>query len=165
MQDALSHWKKIIDRLSLGWDCLAEYQHNLSHREDIQELLDSICLESTITKEIQDEIDNLDYKFKRITEYSDLCVWDCGPKFIYCGENNIELLPLSDYDKVKYWYYYRWQPDCPYSWKGNNAITYQKEIYGLDFANMSYEQLIATIKEYVSRCDEMINACEMKPKR
>jgi hypothetical protein len=136
--------------------CIEEYTNDLSYRESLQDLLDEFSSENTLPKEIEEEVAKIDSEFISVTEKSDLCVWDCGPKFSYFNENNIELLPISEYDKGKYWYYYRWQPDCPYSWKDNDAETYQKEMYGLDFARMSNDQLIEAVKKEVGRWNEQI---------
>ncbi len=151
LREAILRWKESVKWIAKGWDCIEEYTNDLSHREALQDLLDDLFSQNTPPKSIEEEIAEIDSVFVSATEKSDLCVWDCGPKFRYFDENSIELLPINEYDKGKYWYYYRWQPDCPYSWKDNDAETYQKKVYGLDFAKMSNDQLIEAVKEEVAR--------------
>ncbi|MCD6379563.1 hypothetical protein J7M07_03860 [bacterium] len=156
LKEVISSWKEAVEWIAHGWDCIEEYTHGLSYREDLQDLLDQIQPGEMIPTDIKEEIAKMDSKFISDTENSDLCVWDCEAKFCYLDENNIELLPINEYDKDKYWYYYRWQPDCLYPWKNNGAESFQKEVYGLDFAGMTNDQLIEAVKDLVALCKDQL---------
>jgi hypothetical protein len=156
LKTAVKEWKETVEWIARGWDCIEEYEHDLTFREGLQEVLDEFVLENAPPKEIIDEIKTIDDQFISVTEASNLSVWDCGPKFRYYDEDHIEILPINEYDRYTYWYYYRWQPNCPYSWKGADAVSYQKDISGLDFANMSQDELIEAVKQVVARWEAEI---------
>lgn len=98
LKEAISSWKEAVEWVACGWDCMEEYTHDLSYREDLQDLLDQIQPGEAIPTDFQEEIVKIDRKFISVTENSDPCVWDSNAKYCYLDENNIELLPINEYD-------------------------------------------------------------------
>ena len=156
LRQAISGWKRSVEAIAAGWDCIEEYTHQLTFRESLQDLLDKLHAEEHVPEEFADQIGEADRAFMDVTEESGLCVWDCGPMFRYYDENNIEIIPINQHDRERYWYYYRWQPDCPMSWKDMDAETYQKQMYGLDFVNMTHDQLIDVVRKEVARWNQRL---------
>lgn len=142
LETAVSKWQLTVNWLEKGWkDFFEDYLNDVSYREDLQKSLEKAESEGLLNQEIIDRVAEIDQQFKNATEASKLCIWDAEPKFIYLNKEQITIFKIDEYDPDKYWYYYRWQPDCPWPWKGADATTYQKQIYGLDYENMSCEEL------------------------
>jgi hypothetical protein len=49
-------------------------------------------------------------------------------------------LCLERYDPVKQWYFFRWPPDAPISFREYDSYSYQKTKFGLDFLAMSEKE-------------------------
>lgn len=157
LRQAISGWQQATEVITAGWDCIEEYTHALSFRETIQDMLDTFSGENSIPDELLDQLAGIDRAFMDVTQKSDLCVWDAGPKFRYYDEKNIQIIPINQYDRERYWYYYRWQRDCPMPWKDTDAETYQKQTYGLDFENMAQGELLDAVRSEVARWNQYID--------
>ncbi|WP_295622935.1 hypothetical protein [uncultured Lamprocystis sp.] len=151
VSSALSAWEEAVKWIADGWDCCEEYHYDLTFRETLQKAADTYTARNKLPSEIIERIANADREFRDVTVASALSVWDVGPHFRYCEDTHIELIPLSNYDRGNYWYYYRWQPDCPYDFRNHNGLSYQKAVYGLDFATMSELELLDAVRRCVSR--------------
>jgi hypothetical protein len=81
LKEAMAHWNEAVKWIAKGWDCIEEYTHDLSSREDLQDLLDKFLSGDTLPQDIAEEIAQIDNEFISVTEKSDLCVWDCGAGF------------------------------------------------------------------------------------
>lgn len=149
IESALSEWEEAVRWIADGWDCFEEYEHDVSFRQSLQELIDVYTKTNELPAELKERIENVDKKFREATVESALSIQDLDPKYHYFSDGRIELIPLPEYDPKTYWYYYRWQPDCPCScWRNHDVFSYQKEMYGLDFVNMSKRELLNAARSH-----------------
>ncbi|WP_369602665.1 hypothetical protein AAIA72_06860 [Hahella sp. SMD15-11] len=154
IQEAIADWEEAVSWIEKGWDCIEEYQSDVGCREVVDDLIERFGGESTLADELLLRLKRADERFRAATKEARISIFDCGPKFQYVDEEHIYLLPLNEYDPRRHWYFYRWQPDCPYSLGGHDAYSYQKEQYGLDFLNMTEDQLLDAVRREVSRWKE-----------
>jgi len=155
LEQAIQQWESAVERIAKGWDNIEEYTHDLQYREDLEEALSCYSSREIVPEPLLRRIATADDSFREATVASRLCVWHCGPQFRHYPNGHVELL-LEPYDQETYWYYYRWQPDCPYSWREHDGISYQREIYGLDFENMSVSELEDAVRRVVARWHEKL---------
>lgn len=134
------NWEKEPAWVARGWHSIEEYTYGLYNREILADNLAIYSLNNTVSQNLLDRIKAADESFRSVTEESKLCVWHCGPMFQHFPDGTVKLI-FDDYDPIKFWYYYRWQSNCPYKWRNNDIYSYQKEVYGMDFLGMSQEQL------------------------
>lgn len=136
LEREIEHWKDTINWIAKGWDCIEEYTNDLCYRDELQDVLDEFEQNALpIPDTLRSRLAEADRRFISCTEDSDLCVWHAGPLFRAYGEH-AELI-VETYDKTRQWYFYRWQPDCPYSFRGHDMYSYQLAVYGMDFRNDS----------------------------
>ncbi len=140
LEHSIQQWEESVERIAKGWDCIEEYTHNLFAREVLDERLLHFSSKNSPIEPLLRRIAIADDSFRNVTVASRLCVWHCDPQFRYYPDGKVELL-FKSYDQKTYWYYYRWQPDCPYPWKEHDGYSYQKDLYGLDFENMTVSEL------------------------
>lgn len=119
LKKAVSDWETSVKWITKGWDCIDEYENDLSYRETLANLLNKFSINNKIPKEIEEQLIEIDNKFKIVTEKSDLCIWDHDPNLEVCI-----------YDKEEYWYYYHWQPDSPVDYKNMVCFKHQKKFIG-----------------------------------
>jgi hypothetical protein len=148
LEHAILGWEESVKRIRKGWDCFEEYTHDLSYRKDIDDTLTRYSLYDSVPETLLRRIAAADGSFLKATVASRLCVWHCEPGFQYYPDGQVEL-SFASYDQETYWYYYHWQPDCPYSWQEHDGISYQRDVYGLDFNNMSVSELKEAARQYV----------------
>lgn len=159
---AVADWKESVSWIVGGFDCIDEYQNDLGSRQNLQERLDEVAALGEVPRAILDEIEQIDQEFKSATEPSALSVWDCRPAFRYFSANHVEIVPPGQWDRDKFWYYYRWQPDCDLPWREYDAAGYQKAMYGLDFVTMTEAELIEAVRVEVARWDAAFPAGKRK---
>jgi hypothetical protein len=109
--------------------------------------------------ELTSRIRAADAKFKKATIESKLCVWHCGPQFRSYPNGSVELL-FEKYDPVFQWYFFRWQPDCPYAFREQDSISYQKKYYGMNFSGAMTEDTLKDTarklgEKWVERMEEL----------
>lgn len=136
----LDEWRETVEWIASGWDCIDEYTFDLAVREELDIGLARYSAQAPLPEEMVRKLDVIDEKFRASTVPSNLCVLHCGPQYRAYPNGAVELT-FEPYDRDRYWYYYRWQPDSPYPWRESDGIAYQKEVFGLDFENMSESQL------------------------
>lgn len=151
----ITDWEKQIEWLAQGWDCLDEYQHHVSYRAELEILLDHIKKADALPDALRQRITGADDRFRSLTVETGLCVWHTGPQFRHF-DGHIELT-FQEYDPKKYWFFYRWLPGNPYSIDGHDSLSYQKAMYGLDFRNMSKQELIDAALVQVARFDKLLS--------
>ncbi len=95
---AISEWEEAITWIARGWDGIDEYDHDVFYRYYLDTLLDSYTQRHALPPHIMIRLNVADENFKAVTHPSNRCVW-----------RNDEFQ-----NPEKYWYFYRWQPDCPY---------------------------------------------------
>ena len=158
IEESISQWEEAITWIARGWDCHAEYTHDLWARhmlnKDLEEYLQQHCLPDHVCARLA----AADDRFRAVTQPSRLSVWDCTAKFCYLDDEHIALGPLDSCHPVKNWYFYRWQPDCPISWQDHDLYSYQKEMFGLDFENMSEEELLDVVRKIAAEALKTLRA-------
>lgn len=154
MEAAIADWEEAVSWIEKGWDCIEEYQFDVGCREALDDLVERFDGEPALADELLLRLQQADERFRAVTKEARISILDCGPKFQYIDEEYIRFLPLNEYDPQRHWYFYRWQPDCPYSLEGHDAYSYQKQQYGLDFLNMTEEQLLDAVRREVARWKE-----------
>ena len=153
IEELIESWEEAVARIRQGWLDIEEYTINVGDREILAEALVERPLES-LPESLRARIDAADAAFRRATVESRLCVWHCGPQFRAYPDGRVELL-FEPCDPDAHWYAYRWQPDCPYSWREHDGISHQREEYGMDFENMSEAELKEAARREVARWHEM----------
>jgi len=151
IEHAISEWDDAVGWTEKGWDCIEDYQLDVGCRKALDELVERFGGETALPEALRLRLRQADDRFRAATKEARISIFDCGPKFQYLDEEHIRLLPLNEFDPERHWYFYRWQPDCPYSWEGHDAYSYQKTVYGLDFLNMTEEQLLDAVRREVAR--------------
>ena len=159
MEEAIAAWEESVRWIEDGWDCIEEYQNDRGPRRRVDELMESLDGDSALTDSLSLRLKRADERFKTVTREEGISIFDCEPKFQYFDEEDISLLPVNEYDPQRYWYYFRWQLDCPYSLRGHDVFSYQKAQYGLDFVNMTENQLLDAVRKEVARWKEMLRQC------
>ncbi len=164
LEEAIKQWEESIKWIAMGWDCIEEYTHDLSFREGLDETILELPLNNTIPDLLLLRITAADNLFREVTVASRLCVWHCDPQYRYYSDDQIELT-FKHYDEKTYWYYYRWQPDCPYAWKENDGISFQRKGYGLDFEKMTVSELKDAVRRNVAQMEEELRKLKSRIKR
>ncbi len=98
LEVAISEWEEAITWIAKGWDGIDEYDHDVYFRYQIDKLVAHYTQHHVLPAHIMDRLHAADESFKTLTYPSNRCVW-----------RNDEFQ-----NPEKYWYFYRWQPDCPY---------------------------------------------------
>jgi hypothetical protein len=69
---------KAVEWIEIGCDCLEDYQHEVSYREDLDELIRKYGKQNQLPKGIRHKLDSIDRRFKEATVDSDLSIWGEG---------------------------------------------------------------------------------------
>lgn len=150
LKKAISDWDSIIQWIARGWDSIEEYTNDLTYRETVDEIIAEYEKTSELPESLVKMLADADNRFCEVTVESMLCVWHGGPAFRYYPDGDVELY-FNEYDPKQYWYYFRWQPDCPYNFRCHDSISYQRAYYGMDFAAMTESQLKDAARKTVER--------------
>jgi hypothetical protein len=150
IEEAISAWEEAVEWIVKGWDCIEEYTHDASYREDLEILVTSFERDNALPHELTSRIRAADAKFKKATIESKLCVWHCGPQFAACPNGSVDLC-FKEYSPIFQWYFFRWQPDCPYSFREHDSISYQKKYYGMDFGGAMTEDELKEVARKLSK--------------
>ena len=144
LEKAVSDWEESVDSIVAGWRCIEEYQLDLEYRKIVDDLTREGRL--MLSKLLQHRLDRADERFRRATCESRLPVPDCRFPVSYFADGISLMWPLNEYDSKRHWYFYRWPPDAPCGWRNHDLFSYQKEVHGLDFLNMTEEQLYDVVR-------------------
>lgn len=151
LDEALLRWEDALDWIEDGWDCLEEYQIDVGWRKVVDNRIEQLGGPSALADDLRQRLNQADKRFRAATKPARLSIFDCGPKFQVVDEEHITWLPLNEFDPERYWYFYRWQPDCPCLWREHDVYSYQQAVYGLDFHNMTDTQLRDAVRGQVAR--------------
>jgi hypothetical protein len=150
IEKAISEWERRVEWIVKGWDCIEEYTHDVSYREDLDELEFLYERDNAVPFELTSRIRAADAKFKKATIQSRLCVWHCRPQFAACPDGSVDL-SFKEYSPMFQWYYFRWPPDCPYAFREHDGISYQKKYYGMDFSGAMTEIELKEVARRLSK--------------
>lgn len=151
LKEAIKLWEESIGYISNCFDDIEEYCFDVYQREEVDRIMSELPSDKEIPVEVLSELKRIDTRFIEITVDSELCIHDLSPKYYIDNSKVIRFMPLNSYDKEKYWYYYRWHPDDTTPRRYKTSLDLQRDGYGLDFENMSYDELVEAVKKNDSR--------------
>ncbi len=161
---AIEDWKESVRWIARGWDCEEEYCADLWYREKLGQVIDRYtACGIRLPKRLRRYIQRVDDKFRAITVESRLCIWDTGAKLdLYRG---LVAPAAEQYERERYWYYYRWPPDAPRAYLNYDVYELQKQCYGLDILGMTQEELKKAAVELIEAMEEMRSPSEYRKRK
>ncbi len=161
---AIEEWKESVRWIAHGWDCEEEYLEDLWYREKLDQAIDRYtACGIRLPKKLRKRIQRVDEAFKAITVESRLCIWDIGAKLDLC--HGPVTLAAEQYERKRYWYYYRWPPDAPHEYLNYDVYELQKKCYGLDMLGMTQEALKKAAEELIEAMKEMRSPSEYRKRK
>jgi hypothetical protein len=67
IEEAIRAWEEAVEWIERGWDCIEEYTHEVSFREDFDELEFLYERDNALPYELTSRIRAADAKFKKAT--------------------------------------------------------------------------------------------------
>lgn len=149
LRDSLLSWEESVRWIAGGWDCIDEYTHDVLYRQELEEDMKEHARRlGRPPAAFLRRLASVDRLFRRVTHDSRLCCLQTGPLYAYFDGH--VALRYEHYPKRKYWFFCRWQPDCPYSYREHDTLSYQRAYYGMDFTTMSPAALADRARQQVA---------------